>query len=613
METDNIESVTDPLDLVRIANLTDSPDVLEHSIVKVGYLPDFVDGMYLNFSLPGEDYVYSFLAKNVIYKEAEDAYHWYGRNLDTENVVSITRSLGRTSASLIDKVNDYYYEIVDLAEDKGLLIKYALDYLSEDICDTPVNLPDDDNYPEPEETYDWSTNDSENIVGNRDDCGTKTIRVLFLSTVGAGLIGNPATVAARVIMQANSTAQMSGTDTAIVFELAGVELLPGFLENPNDPQGDLRDLSDNQDAQDLRDAHFADIVMLLTDNVYPGIAGRALGIKVRESRAYCIAEIDDASNANGTGVHEISHLIGARHQRCVNCINGCDPSFTYAHGNVLEDIGLKTAMGVLTCDGIRVLQWSNPDVDIAPGFPSGESGRDNARRIDNHGPKVACFRDSPPVPGLENSLSVGISGPVFIDDLDNTYTYFSSVSSNAVPPLTFLWEVSDNGFEFEIVSSEEDYFVDNINEIPEGPFSLRLTVFDSSNQTGSATFNAVRNPNFTDSPISSSIDQDEMLDFVAKNKSVSDRFEMFSTEKSQLSSLQEFSVFPNPVTDKLNIVSDEAIQLVIIRDYQGKMIVRQEVENQTKFEIDSRQLPSGVYYIFLLSVNSSFTKKIIKL
>ena len=124
----DLSSITDSIDLTRIGNNITSPDLLEHSIVKTGYLPDFVDGDLLEFTLPDEEYVYRFIARNIIDKPAEDSYYFYGFDSDLENSVSISRFGDYTSLSLLDKKNERYIEIIALSDNYGLLLKYREDY-----------------------------------------------------------------------------------------------------------------------------------------------------------------------------------------------------------------------------------------------------------------------------------------------------------------------------------------------------------------------------------------------------------------------------------------------------------------------------------------------------
>ncbi len=621
IEASDIALVTDPMDLQRIANLTANPDVLDFSIVNIGYLPDIVDGLHLQFSLPGEDFIYDFLAKNVIYKEVEDTYHWLGKNLDTDNTISIVRTTaGRTRGFIVDVANNYYYDIVDLADNRALLIKYTFDHLSSNTCGTANDLPNDyedeeDEYEE--DTYGYQQNGGNDVTMGRDVCGSRTVRVLVVFTTPANVSGNPVSVAEDIIMQANTATDMSALTSGLNFELTGVENLPGFVETQN-PETDIENLANSSTAFELRDEHLADVVLLLVAPLYPNTGGIVKAIKAKNNSAFAIATITAATDGNFTAVHELGHLLGARYQRCRDCDANCDGKITYAHGNVIEENAppnvspRKTLMGTIPCDGVRRLIWSNPDVDIFPGVPSGANSRDNARMVDKHGRRVACFRDSPPVVSPENNLTVGIVGPVLLDNLDNTYTYHSTISPNGVGPFTYVWEVSDNGFEFELVSSDQNYFIENIDEIPDGNFILRLKVFDSATQTGSTTFNGHKLSGFG-SPVISKVQEENILDFIAKNNFNPQLFNQTELPQIEEQLEKDLSVFPNPAANELTVTVQGKAYAAEIKNVEGKIVLRQQIDGQKKFAITTAQLNSGIYYISVNCGESSFTQKFIKL
>jgi hypothetical protein len=145
----------------------------------------------------------------------------------------------------------------------------------------------------------------------------------------------------------------------------------------------------------LRNTNNADVVVLLAQHPSYGAFGCARDIGVANNWAYCIVR-EDAPASRFTFVHEIAHLIGARHDD--------DPNTTpapYGHGYVLPD-GSRTIMGVLLSGNQRLQYWSNPN-RFFNGSPMGTSGwNDNARLLNERTELVADFRDS---------YTAAISGP----------------------------------------------------------------------------------------------------------------------------------------------------------------------------------------------------------
>ncbi len=70
-------------------------------------------------------------------------------------------------------------------------------------------------------------------------------------------------------------------------------------------------------------------------------------------------------------------------------------------------------------------------------------------------------------------------------------------------------------------------------------------------------------------------------------------------------------MYPNPVTDLLNISHTETIQTIEIYNVVGQKIV-QEAINREEARINVEKLPSGHYTVLIKTDNASFTQKIVK-
>lgn len=76
-------------------------------------------------------------------------------------------------------------------------------------------------------------------------------------------------------------------------------------------------------------------------------------------------------------------------------------------------------------------------------------------------------------------------------------------------------------------------------------------------------------------------------------------------------SANEFSVFPNPVRDNLNISSNEVVSNVAIYNVLGSL-VHQSAPNAVSPSIDMSTFKSGVYFVEVTIGNSKKTVKIVK-
>lgn len=86
------------------------------------------------------------------------------------------------------------------------------------------------------------------------------------------------------------------------------------------------------------------------------------------------------------------------------------------------------------------------------------------------------------------------------------------------------------------------------------------------------------------------------------------RIEKDNPASIQSKSVSNFTIYPNPATDKINFHSETPIQKAIIRDLNGL-----EVAESTNQSIDISQLASGIYFIELIHSNGILSKRFVKM
>jgi hypothetical protein len=76
----------------------------------------------------------------------------------------------------------------------------------------------------------------------------------------------------------------------------------------------------------------------------------------------------------------------------------------------------------------------------------------------------------------------------------------------------------------------------------------------------------------------------------------------------------EFTVFPNPATDKITLQcsQDKEMDKIELMDIQGKLIQAQSSGNSTEKQIDISMLTKGIYFIKITSGKDVVYKKIVK-
>lgn len=155
----------------------------------------------------------------------------------------------------------------------------------------------------------------------------------------ASASGNVASLIYACEQSANETLSNSSVN-AELYVVHSVQV--SYTESGN-TQTDVNRLQGTNDGymdniHSLRDLYGADVVVLLISYTNDGFAGRAAGIQVDASGAYCVVE-DNAAVGNYTFAHEIGHLIGGRHNT--------DPAGTYEHGYAYAPAYWRTVMAVL--------------------------------------------------------------------------------------------------------------------------------------------------------------------------------------------------------------------------------------------------------------------------
>jgi plastocyanin len=76
---------------------------------------------------------------------------------------------------------------------------------------------------------------------------------------------------------------------------------------------------------------------------------------------------------------------------------------------------------------------------------------------------------------------------------------------------------------------------------------------------------------------------------------------------------ENINVFPNPVTEKLQVNSLFPVQEFVLYDINGLKILEEQIDAQNHFVLDMRHLASGIYFLTAISTEKSkATLRIIK-
>ncbi len=541
-------------------------------LVKVNAIQNYLSGNTLTVQLPGASSPTTFTADHVS-STPQGTYYWSGYNANGSNITVGKTTQGYYGSAYLAPANQTY-EIVGLGTDKAVYLRYTSKALG-DGCATGEN---------PNE-------DIEETVSDRSGCESNLVRILFLVSPAASTSGfNAEAGAAATIATLNMACTASGiSPTQLSFQSVGV--LPLAFSESNDPVFDVNLLRNNATAQDLRNVHRADIVMLLVApssyfNALTGVI--TLGISFQSAVNADAYSIVDIGAPVLTSVHEVGHIMGARHQRCTDCpVNQCTNA-TVNHGFPVGTAS-ATIMRQLTCADTgartRIPRFSSPSAPFM-GMATGDGSNNNAAILRARAPKVSCFRPKPSVP--TQLTNVDIDGPTTITcTATGGFGYYTASLNtfDGVPPYTYLWEVSANGMSGWTTVGSQSYLPLSTAGLP-NPFFLRVTITDYANKTGTDVMSV----------------------------SLINCLQGEDSDRESITITNTTRVFPNPIDDILVIQPALGDFRAVLFNADGKQIRTLFIDPAEKMvTMQTSDLPAGHYFLQVTGNHHTSTCKIVKL
>lgn len=546
-------------------------------LITLDTFESYLTGKNLNITLPDTALTVTFEADNAIL-HPDGSFYWTGISADG-SIFRMGKYAEGAIMTMHIRSSDRMYSSSGISSGKHVMVVYDDWTVRENLLGCDNDDEDDDDEDEEDEEIEF-----------RGKCDRSEIRVLVLYTADAVISGNPYATARQLISELNTTTGSSGLKNgAIRFTLAHTALLEGFVEDHSDSKGDIKKLRNHTVAKQLRDDYLADVVILFTRHkAYSDVAGRAYSVKAKEENAYCLAWITAVQDGY-TGSHEIGHLIGCRHQRCLfNCCQSADVSPVYAHGYPIGD-DYRTIMYANACSRTRVGRWSNPFVQYK-GHITGNMNNNNALRLYKRAPKVACFREgAPPNPSPPLRYLFNISGDDFLCAGPNHLPlYTAEYDSTGFPGAQFIWEVSENGITdwyipTGLTNNGASCILPDPAFLPER-FFLRVTVTGSNSHTEFAVMMISQ----YESPVG---DCELMMrgDNTGSGKE--------DSENKPLSTY--ITIYPNPTNGvfKVSGLDRDRDCMISVYNSLGREILIKNSKKVVEETIDISAYPKGVYWI----------------
>jgi len=508
-----------------------------------------------------------------------------------------TSQMEYTDVNSFEWVGSYYaydtavvhYAVVYLVRHEGRLIgNINLDTLAYEIYDLTggIQIILEKNLEESEDGF-CSVEDENSgpTLNKTDPCDVNSLRILFIATTSAPE-PDPEGKGRLVVLQLNDIYFRSGVyqNTA---KFAAAEVLS--LSQSGDRRKDLEDWYDLPSVDNLRYLHKADIVVFLTAKTYGAYNGEALQIEADFDHAFCLVTSTTAADSRYVGSHEITHLMGGRHNT--------DPTISVHKGyDFRTGVNFKhriTIMSVEKKEKPRIAHVSNPNVYFF-NKATGDATHKVAEIVDS---RYYYMESLYPEPPLNIYAKINRVNPIVHCEQGRTL----SVSAHCgKEPYTYQWQKSLNGITWSNFSSG------NTSSIT---FQMP-TPYPLSSPFSSLLVRCIVTDDFSYSYIAQTVEYYFCDPFMHK------------TERSVNTMHNSvFEVYPNPtveeITLKLNLKTIDLHSSIKIHSASGKLLFEglakeyNNGNNEFKLNLKRLNLAKGLYYVEFKSLDKSWYKTII--
>ncbi|MFN0036324.1 MAG: T9SS type A sorting domain-containing protein [Saprospiraceae bacterium] len=365
------------------------------TLVWVGDVLDYYDGHSVTFTVPNSNNL--LLTADAAYAQSQSAsnYNWAG-TINGSGILSLNNSGGLMSGFI--QTDDQSWTILPLRAHYSLLLKHNMAAFS----------GGDDCLVLPGGTF----SETDNCADEYNSCPAVIDVLLFATSAALNFVQkNGCQPCFDVFIQGGENVTNVAFERSDIpnkrvrFRWVGYD--PMYLPN-NDILSVINFFESDNTVNQALINYKADLAVLVTNEGYDGQIFGVANIGEFEdpdpTHRHCVVEIPFFFAPRFTLTHELSHLMGALHNRSENvpCNNGCGSDRDIcahgwrfpAGGTDRRTIHARTNAIEPGDPGMRILNFSNPDVTFL-GEPTGNEENNNARMIRNTGCLVAGYAPNP--------------------------------------------------------------------------------------------------------------------------------------------------------------------------------------------------------------------------
>jgi hypothetical protein len=481
--------------LTMVSKANDTNYFKEHFFVNVQNLYNSQEDGKLTLNLPNVWHEpISLTHTNVEYTD-ENNYVYSGRykvDVEDEDALWYARLLlisenGKKFGQL--KLNGEIYAIYDLNGSCQMIVNVKDKELDGGGCGSITKMDETPN------TYDHIDHFDHNEPNS---CGSCIADVFFFFTQAADDadpdINQTARTSIEIVNVSIANSKVFGAGSQLRLRISGSEILNGFTETTGINPGasintDLTNFAQNISiVQTRRNATESDVMVLLTDDVYAGAAGRILGVVQdvdypRFDNGFHISTFNSAAT-NHTLAHEIGHLIGLQHQIEEQPLT---QTITDDYAHAFQRIktnnigGVKKGMWTNVCtragaikekNTLRLDNYSSPNVTTKECFTGtttigNQNIANNAMQTGWHGCELAnLYPNNVSVASWLEGPSIVCPGQPAIFELKRNCT---GLISNV------KWEYSYTGFQWNTFNGGSTYNLSVAQYVPGEMLFIRAT------------------------------------------------------------------------------------------------------------------------------------------